>query len=85
MFSKAAWFSLASELAGVGHEHDRVGAGQHDPPGRVVLDLARDGVELDLEVVAGDRAQAEGQEVEEERAVLGGVEGDQPVVRRRGR
>ena len=37
------------------------------------------GVELDLEVVAGDGAEAEGQQVEEERPVLGRVERDQPV------
>ena len=76
---------LEHRLARVGHEHHRVGAGQHHPAGGVVLDLAGDRVELDLEIVAGDRPQAEGKEVEEERAVLRGVERDEPVVARRWR
>jgi hypothetical protein len=44
------------------------------------LDLAGDGVELDLEVIPGHRAETEGQEIEEEGSVLGGVERDEPVV-----
>jgi hypothetical protein len=36
-------------------------------------------IELDLEVVAGDSTQTEGEQVEEEGAVLGGVQGDETV------
>ncbi len=66
-------------LLAVRDEDDRVRSGQHHSPGGVVLDLAGHGVELDLEVVAGDGAEAEGQQVEEERSVLGRVQRDQPV------
>ena len=79
MFSKAAWFSLSALRRRVGHEDDRIRSGQNHPAGRVVLHLAGDRVELDLEVVAGHGAQAEGQQVEEQRPVLGGVERDQAV------
>jgi hypothetical protein len=71
---------LQHRFLAVGHEDDRVRAREHDPAGRVVLNLAGDGVDLHLEVVAGHGAQAEGQEVEEQRPVLGGVERDEAVA-----
>ena len=70
---------LEGAALAVGHEDHGVRARQHDPPGGVVLDLAGHGVDLDLEVVAGDRSQAEGQEVEEEGPVLGRVQGDEAI------
>ena len=54
----------------VGDEHDRVRSREHHPAGGVVLHLPGHGVELDLEVVAGDGPQAEGQEVEEELSLI---------------
>ena len=56
-------------LLAVGHEHDAVGALQHQLPGRVVEDLAGDGVELDARLHAPDGAEVDGQEVEEQGAV----------------
>ncbi len=63
----------------VRHEDHGVGPRQHHATGGVVLDLARHGVDLHLEVVARNRAEAEGKEVEEKRSVLGGVQGDETV------
>ena len=60
-------------------EHHGVGAGQNHASGGVVLHLPGHGVELDLEVVAGDGSEAERQQVEEQRPVLRRVEGDQAV------
>ena len=54
---------------GVGDEHDRVGALEHQLARLVVEDLAGDGIELDLEIEAPHFADVHGKEVEEERAV----------------
>ncbi|MFN8095782.1 MAG: hypothetical protein U0599_26780 [Vicinamibacteria bacterium] len=66
-------------LLRVGDEDDRVGPREHHPARGVVLDLPGNRVELDLEVVAGDGAEAERQEVEEEGPVLRGVQRDEAV------
>ena len=60
-------------LLRVAHEADRVRALQHHAAGGVVEDLPGDGVELDAGLHPADRADLDGQEVEEEGAVrLGG-------------
>ena len=66
-------------LLAVGHEDDRVRPRQDHPAGRVVLDLARYRVELDLEVVSRDPPEAEREQVEEQGPVLCGIERDEPV------
>ena len=53
----------------VGHEHDAVGALKHELARRLVVDLPGHGVELELGREAGDRAEIERQEVEEQRAI----------------
>ena len=60
----------------VGHEDHSVDALEHELAGRVVEDLARNRVELDAGLEAGDRADFERQQVEEERAVGLGLERD---------
>src|SRR2546425_9245606 len=63
------------ELAGlaVAHKHDAIGALQHEPSRRVVIDLPRHRVELESRREAGDLPQVDGEKIEEQRAVgLGG-------------
>ena len=65
----------------VGHEHDAVGALEHELPGGVVVALARHGVELELGGEAGDGAQLERQEIEEQGAIgLGGERDHAPAA-----
>ena len=61
-------------LAGIRHEHDSVGTPQHHPPARVVLHLAGHRVDLEVNGIAIDVAEVDGQQVEEERAVFLGVD-----------
>jgi hypothetical protein len=67
----------------VGHEHDAVHALQDQLPAGVVEHLARHGVEVEAGGEAADGAQVEGQEVEEQRAVRLGREGDHLALRLR--
>src|ERR1700737_3297866 len=60
----------------VRHEYHAVGALKHQLPGRVVVTLTRDRVELELGGEAGDRAQLEGKEIEEQGPV--GLSGKGP-------
>src|SRR5690606_25740528 len=53
----------------VRHEHDAVRTTQHELARRVVIHLARHGVQLHPRAEAGDRAQVEREEIEEQRAV----------------
>ena len=53
----------------VGDEHDAVRALEHELARGLVVDLPGHGVELELRREAGDRAEVERQEVEEQRAV----------------
>jgi hypothetical protein len=64
----------------VRHEHDAVRALEHEPAGLVVKDLAGHGVELDLRLHPLDLAQIHGEEVEEERPVSLGGEGEHLVA-----
>src|ERR1051325_391508 len=57
------------EVLAVGDEHDSVGAFEHELARRVVVDLARHGVELQLRAHAADLAEVEGEKVEEKSAV----------------
>src|SRR5690606_4694006 len=57
-------------------EDHAVGSLKHQPAGRVVVDLARDGVELDLRPVAGEAAEVERKVIEEERAIALCRQGD---------
>jgi hypothetical protein len=59
----------------VGDEHHRVGAGEDDPPGRLVDHLARHGEQLELDLEAGLGLEAHRQQIEEQGAVALGVEG----------
>ena len=61
----------------IGYEDDAVHSAQDQLPGRVVDDLARDGVELELGLEAFDGHRLNREEVEEERAVGTGGEGNE--------
>ena len=67
---------LASSMTrlGVGDEHHAVHRLQHQLAGRVVEDLAGDGVELEPDLHPADDPDVEGKQVEEERAVGLGLE-----------
>ena len=67
---------LEHAALGVRDEHHPVGAGEDLPAGRVVLDLAGHGVQLDAHVHAVETPEIERQQVEEQRAVLLGPQGD---------
>ena len=56
----------------IGHENDSIDAAQDELAGRIVDDLARDGVELEFRDEAFDHDRVQGQEIEEQRAVGGG-------------
>ena len=56
------------------HENDSVHAAQHQLPCRVVDDLTRHGVKLELRFKAFDRQRLDGQKVEEERSIRTGRE-----------
>ena len=60
----------------VGHEHHAVHALEDQLARGVVVDLARHGVEVELDLEAADGAEIDGQEVEEERALGLGGQGD---------
>ena len=66
---------LGERLLRVRHEHDPVAPREHRASRRVVLDLARHGVELEGQAIAPDAAEVEPQKVKEERPVGRGVEG----------
>src|SRR5262249_60552200 len=70
----------ALDLA-VRHEDDAVHALQDQLPGGVVEDLAGDGVEVEARLEPAHGAELEGEEVEEERAVGLGREGDELALR----
>src|SRR4051812_30985972 len=53
----------------IGDEHDAVGALEHEPASRLVVDLSRHRVELEARRESRDRAEIEWQEVEKQRAV----------------
>ena len=74
-----------SRLLGVRDEHDAVHALQDQLAGRVVEDLARNGVEMEARAEAANRSQLDRQEVEEERALALGRQRDQLALRRRSR
>ena len=67
---------LQSARARVGDEDHRVGPRKHDLPRRVVAHLPGNRVELHCDPVAENVAQVEGQEVEEQRPVVGGLDGE---------
>ena len=62
---------------GIGDEDDAIGLAQDELEGGVVGDLARDGVEMEGGVVARNGVGFDAQEVEEERAILCGGEGNE--------
>ena len=70
---------------GVGDEDDAVDALEDELPGRVVEDLSRNRVELEAGLEAADDADVEREEVEEERPVGLGLEGDHLAPRARAR
>jgi hypothetical protein len=61
---------------GVGHEDDAVHALEYHPPGLPVENLARNGVELEPRLEAGDDPHLQGQKVKKERAVRLGLQRD---------
>ena len=61
---------LKAVLLAVHHEHKPVNAAQHQFARRVVIDLAGDGVELELRLEAFDFPQVQRKEVEKQRPVL---------------
>ena len=68
---------LPAVEGGVRDEHERVGALQHQPAGGRVHGLAGNGEDLQAQVEAAEAGRLEGEQVEEDRAVLGGVDRDQ--------
>ncbi len=61
----------------VGDEDEAIGTAEDDLAGGVVVGLTGDGVELEAGAVAVDEDAFDGEEVEEERAVAHGGEGDE--------
>ena len=74
---------LPPVLRGVGHEDQAVGVLQHEPPRGGVHGLAGNGQDLQAQVEAAEARAAQGQEVEEDGAVLRGVDGDHLAAPRR--
>ena len=68
---------LPAVEGGVRDEHERVGALQHQPAGGRVHGLAGNREDLQAQVEAAEAGRLEGEQVEEDRAVLGGVDRDQ--------
>ncbi len=68
---------LPAVEGGVRDEHERVGALEHQPAGGRVHGLAGNGEDLQAQVEAAEAGRLQGEQVEEDRAVLGGVDRDQ--------
>jgi hypothetical protein len=64
---------LLPAVARIRDEDDGVGPAQHDLSRRVVANLSGHRVELDADLVAEDVTQIEGQQIEEQRAIVRGL------------
>jgi hypothetical protein len=62
---------------GVGNEDDGVGVLEKHLPCGGIETLSRDGNDLEAKLVAAESGRREGKQIEEDRSVLGRVDGDQ--------
>src|SRR5262245_2889350 len=64
----------------VGHEHDPIRPGEYRAPRQPVVDLPRDGIEVEAGGEAVHLPEVHWQEVEEQRAIVVGGDRDQPAA-----